>query len=125
MQVTQISIKNNSVRPSILASFLKLHTHNDNYPNSLNYYLDLAKKLISGQSLRYANLVQFPDNDYIDIFVVEVLSQEDIDRQNREAMNNHYNNLLEKGAAGDVQAALAFCKAVKEGKYAMYGIAYA
>jgi hypothetical protein len=116
MKVTQLSIKDNSVNPVQLANFLKKHI--DSYNNhSLQYYLELAKKLIAGENYVHTWRAAVPKNEFLNVSIIEVFDKEEESFIQASKEWQYYDELKEKGANGDAQAAIEFCKAVKAGKY--------
>lgn len=116
MKVTLLTIKDNSVNSSQLASFLKKHI--DSYNNySLQHYLDLAEKLIAGEIYIHNWRAAVPKNEFVNASIIEVFDKENESFISASAEWRYYDSLKERGANGDAQAAIEFCKAVRAGKY--------
>lgn len=116
MEVTQLTIKDQSISPAKLANFLKKNI--DPHLNlSIHYFLELAKKMIAGDIYTHDYDLEFPDNDFVSVSLVDVIEQEEKSFKCFQAQLKYYNSLLEKGVNGDAQAAIEFCKAFNDGKY--------
>jgi hypothetical protein len=115
--VTQLTIKDKSVTPAKLANFLKKYLHYSANDYSLQYYLELAKKLIDGETYQHQYRLDMPDNEFVNMSLIEVLNEDQKYFRERQAEYAYLTDLMNKGANGDAQAAIDFCKAVQEGKY--------
>lgn len=120
MLVTQLKNKSTNTNAPALALFLKKYITSLNTKESL----ELAKKMIAGEVYTFGYDEFIPDNDYVIAEDIDIEDEEDISRKEMYAQRKHYNDLLESGANGNAEAAIEFCKALIEGKYA-YGVAFA
>lgn len=124
MKATQLRLKDHSASPAKIAHFLKKcipithHIHNGGQSvPPLQYYLDLANELIAGGTYQHEWKLDIPENDLLYEFIIETYNADQIAFMKRQADYAHCTQLMEKGAAGDAQAAIDFCKAFKEGRY--------
>jgi hypothetical protein len=111
--MTQIKIKDKNVAPAQLANFLKKYI--DSHLNiPLSYYLELARKLINGETYTHDYPLEIPKNEFVNVSMI--IDENDPDAKML-AERDYYYQLMEKGASGDAEAAIEFCKAMKDGKY--------
>jgi hypothetical protein len=113
MYKTQITVKDKNVTSAQLANFLKKHI-DSHLSIPLSYYLDIARKLINGETYTHDYPLEIPKNDFVN---VSTIIDENDPVAKMLAERDYYYELMLKGANGDSEAAIEFCKAVKEGKY--------
>lgn len=117
---TNLKIKDKTITPVKLANFLKQYINKD---DSLQFHLSIAKELIAGKEFIYQWMLKIPKNDFIIVEKMEILSDYEIVQKAKEEENKYYNELRLRGANGDVEAAIEFCKSFDESRYTVSAFA--
>ncbi len=117
MQGTKLTIKDKSASPARLANFLKNYIKSSFSEYSVHYYLKLAKDIIDGKEYKSDVDLGIPENEFVHVELYDIFSESANAYAKILVDREYYNDLIEKGANGDAQAAIEFCKAVKDGKY--------
>lgn len=115
MKKSILSIKDATVSAAQIASCLYHHPIINRFSElSLKQCIDMAKKAIAGESLKFEEVVS--ENEIFTVKIIEELSEEEIEDNAWNIEQKKYWDLLEEGKNGNAEAAIEFCKAVAESK---------
>lgn len=117
---TNLKIKDKKITAVKLASFLKKYINKD---DSLQFHLSIAKELLAGKEFTYELMLNIPKNDFIIVEKINIVSDYEISQKIKEEKNKYFEDLRIRGANGDVDAAIEFCKSFDESRYTVTAFA--